>query len=780
MFRLESNRLRREFKVNEGYLYASRIRNILSGMDLVPDGNSTEFSFRFTDGTEFSSKGLKVTDSNERDGKLSFTFEEFEGVTVTMSFWVGADGNTLKKQIQFMQTGDKVIDYIILEHIGIINSKTHFSVPEMEDMQIQACYAYLGQPFYIDSLFFGCEFPATDNRILYGIGQVKYYLGKNIKGRFSCPVTVMGGAAGNTMAEVQSAFFDYIDFISTPSDFRVQYNSWYDNMLNIDADNIRKSFFEIEKGLSSHGVPPLNAYVVDDGWNNYKAPFWSFNKKFPNALYDTTDICKKLGSNAGLWLGPRGGYTVATPKFAKKIEKEGNGFYNAESNDICIGSQKYIEKLETFLIQTTKEFDLNYWKLDGFCLRPCKNSKHDHITGGENEMYYMTELWERWIELLKNLRTSREQAGKSLWINMTCYVNPSPWWLQYVNSLWLQNSSDIGFAENQENQTQLDAELTYRDSCYYDFLCTRALQFPTKNIYNHEPIYGNAAKVNYTDEEFEKFLFWCACRGQALNELYLSYSKMNTSKWLTLARVLRWQKANYHILKHASFLGGKPDENNIYGYTAWTKEGEGIIALRNPTDEKTALTLTLNKLMGCPETLRAVKRYNIYNTSAGDTLDLFSYGDKINLTLQPFETKIFQFGDRDNRSFSVPEATDFTISFRYNGEENISICENDDIQILVEKGLIHARCGRCHLRSASIIHGDSHKITLVRSKNRMLKLYIDQHLDAAGFDDRAKDSINTEITSSAADFTVTKKAAPYDEIVSLREIISSKHKFKRK
>ena len=87
MFRLKSNALQREFKVNEGYLYASRIRNTRSGMDLVPDGNSTEFTFHFTDGTEFSSKGLKVTDSAERDGKLVFTFEEFEGITVTMRYW---------------------------------------------------------------------------------------------------------------------------------------------------------------------------------------------------------------------------------------------------------------------------------------------------------------------------------------------------------------------------------------------------------------------------------------------------------------------------------------------------------------------------------------------------------------------------------------------------------------------------------------------------------------------------------------------------------------------
>ena len=99
-------------------------------------------------------------------------------------------------------------------------------------------------------------------------------------------------------------------------------------------------------------MPPLDAYVIDDGWNNYKAPFWSFNKKFPNKLTDATDQCHKLGSTFGLWLGPRGGYTAATPRFAKKIEKGGNGYLNSDSMDICVGSEKYLQNLEKFLTDT--------------------------------------------------------------------------------------------------------------------------------------------------------------------------------------------------------------------------------------------------------------------------------------------------------------------------------------------------------------------------------------------------------------------------------------------
>ena len=780
MLRLESKILQREFVVHEEILYASQIRNVLSGRDFVPDGNSVEFLFRFTDSSEFSSKGLKVTETKQENGKLSFVFEETQGITVTLSFWAGDDGNTLKKQISFVQSSDKTIDYIMLEHIGIVNSKTHFTVPTDEKgPELSGFHSSLGQPFYIDSLFFGCEFPATQNIIIYGIGQVKYFLGKKIDGKFDCPVTVVGGAKSNLLTDVQKAFFNYIDSIATPTDFRLQYNSWYDHMLNIDADNIEKSFFEIEKALSSNGVEPIDAYVIDDGWNDYKAPFWSFNKKFPNQLYDSTQLTKNFASSFGLWLGPRGGYNYQST-FAKRMEKKGFGAYNAQARDICVADKTYQKNVEQFILKTTKEFDINYWKFDGFCLSPCKSQNHNHIVGGENNMYYFTEMWQGWIDIFTHLRELRRKQGKGIWINMTCYVNPSPWWLQYVNSIWLQNSNDIGFADNITGQSQLDAEITYRDSRYYNLLCTRAAQMPLKNIYNHEPIYGNTAKVEYTDEEFEKYLYFDACRGQALNELHLSYNMMNKSKWRTLAKVIKWQKSNYDILKNAMFIGGKPDDNNIYGYFSWNEKGDGIIALRNPTDEKTSLTLTLNKLMGCPENLSDVKRYNVYNVTNKESYDSYSYGDKIDLTLRPFEVKIFQFGKEDRRFDNLEPSTEFTISFEYQGEENILIAENDDIRISVDKSYVNVKCGRCHLRSNSLIGGNNHKITIVREKNKALKIYIDKSLDACGFDRRAKAIINTELTGNAPSFKVIERATPYDEIISLKEILAKVGKKKKR
>ena len=638
MFKLESRRLKREFKIANNTFYASQIQNKISGMNFVPDGNSSEFVIYFEDGTQFSSKRLPVIHSHEENGRLSFTFEENKGVSVTVEYWLHADGNSICKQLTINQSDEAVISAVLLENIGIINSKTHFGVEVTEGSEIPPCHAMLGQPFFIDSLFFGSEFPATDNRILHGRGQIKYYIGKNVK-NFKCPVTVMGAANDNTLSAVHKAFFEYIDFISVPRALRFNFNCWYDKMRNIDETSVKSLFTEVYEQLKAHNAPAIDSFVLDDGWQKGKAKFWEVRTKaFPNELKDIAALAGTFGSGLGLWLSPRGGYKSPN-KFAKKLQKSGMGFYNAEANDICVGSKKYIENLSDFLIAKNKELSLNYLKLDGFSLLPCKNAKHDHAVGGDNDMFYITDMWQSWIALFEKLR----EANSELFINMTCYVNPSPWWLQWVNSLWLQNSNDIGFAENIEEQSKLDSELTYRDGRYYDCVIRRSNALPLNAVYNHEPIYGKAAKVEYTDEEFRKYVFWNAIKGQALTELYISPDMMNDFKWSSLAEAMRFQKENNGILKNASFIGGNPEENNIYGYVSFSEEGEGIIALRNPTDEAAPLTLTFNSLMGVSENFQNNKCHPIFLYSALDTGGFFSYNEKLDITIHPFEIIILKF-----------------------------------------------------------------------------------------------------------------------------------------
>ena len=53
---VENKTLKREFRIQQDHLISGPVENKLSGDIFVPDGNGSEFTIRFVDGDEISSK----------------------------------------------------------------------------------------------------------------------------------------------------------------------------------------------------------------------------------------------------------------------------------------------------------------------------------------------------------------------------------------------------------------------------------------------------------------------------------------------------------------------------------------------------------------------------------------------------------------------------------------------------------------------------------------------------------------------------------------------------
>lgn len=522
----------------------------------------------------------------------------------------------------------------------------------------------LGQPVYADGLYLGSEFPAADTRMNENTLQVRYYSGKSFDqlkadnqlttdGKFVSWQNVAGAARGTTKAEVQSDFYDYIGDIATPTTFRKQYNSWYDNMMTITDDSIEKSFALTEDGLSDWGVEPLDAYVVDDGWNNYydgkyltssgpdrgtvpnRTGFWEINDKFPNDFYTASALAGKLNSTFGVWIGPRGGYNYFGT-FASYLQEQGTG--EKGNGDICTGSRLYLKNFEALASDWQTRYGVQYWKWDGFQNRPCTNADHHHMTGGPNNMYYTTDMWEAWTDLFDHVRQVNAEQGKGLFINATCYINPSPWLLQWVNTVWLQESGDTGQAGTGARHQQ---KITYRDNVYYNLINTYDLQFPLKNYYDHDPIYGVSDNSNASDEVFRQYLFANAMRGTAFWELYYSPSLMNDAKYAITSDVLDWAETNQDILKNAKMFGNRPTQG-VYGYSAWNGTS-GIISFTNPLDSAQSYDLTVDSQIGAVTSLKDASGVQILPFEAG-SLETISYGDTIHVELGAHETIIYQYG----------------------------------------------------------------------------------------------------------------------------------------
>lgn len=696
---IENTLIKKELIIESNRITGYVISNLAAEKTVESLDGTEEFTLTFKSGFrkyKIEASELKIKDiRSECEGEINrhiITFKPFglkdNKIEVTLVYLLNDFRCYIRKYIElrYEKKGKKelILDSISFEKFTFNRTCKYWTLPKQKYNVISGFTLSMGQPVYVDSLYFGCEFPTAVNKIENFTAKSTYYSGKKLSELIGsdCYVShksVVGGAQSDIFEDVQKSFYEYIKDISKPVYLRRQYNSWYDNMLNITRENITSSFLEIEKWMTKTGEPPLDSYVADDGWNDYSAGFWSFNSKFPDELYPFRHLAESLGSKFGLWLGPRGGYTNDTIKFARKIQADGNGYVNKKAVDICVGSKKYTEKTTDLLLDFEKRFNINYFKLDGFAQKPCNCKKHDHLTGGPDNVYFYTDIWERWINSFEKLALA---GGSDFWINLTCYAWPSPWFLQWVNSVWIQISLDHGFTGKKGSVSDKDRMLSYRDEVYYDFTRVRQFQFPQRALYNHDPVYGKEAKVSMTDDEFREYLFTMATRGTQFWELYYSHSMMNEAKWRINYSCLRFIEENMDILANSVIFGGRASEGKVYGFSCFG-DHEGIVSLRNSSSEEKTYTLRLDEIIGVKKSFAFGEMYQIIPYNTKGMQGAYSYGDTVSFTLEPYQTIIVHFGKK-NKPLEITYSKALSqnkllVTFNQFVNINDTFCEGNEI-----------------------------------------------------------------------------------------------------
>lgn len=669
-------------------------------------------------------------ENTETGKKVTIQYESYEkfGVTYDIDQVIVLEGNDHYMrsfiEISVSDADTAVIDYIDTDRFVLeddlegIWSKPDDS--EISSMWIGAHELMLGQPVYANGFFMGSEFPAAETLIDGNEVQIRYYSGKSFTklgeddqlttdNKFVSWQNVVGVARGTDTSVVQTDFYSYIEDIATPTDFRKQYNSWYDNMMDITDESIAESFYGSELGFTSQGMEPLDSYVVDDGWNAYyseidgvvyvsasssagmelnQTGFWEFNEKFPDELYTSSSLTDKFSSTFGLWVGPQGGYNFFTG-FAQYLEAMGTGYAQtgtALGTVIDTASRIYLTNFETLFLDYQQRFNIEYWKWDGFASRPSADEGHDHMIGGDNDMYFTSDMWEGWIDVFEAMR---EDGGDELFINATCYINLSPWLLQWVNAIWIQDSGDTGEL-NTGDGARHEEKIYYRDEVYYKLLMQNEIQFPLKNIYNHDPIYGVSDNSSATPEVFREYLMANAVRGTAFWEFYYSPSIFTEELWQVNADVVDFAEANHEVLKNAKLFGNQPSQG-VYGYSAWDNE-EGMISFTNPFSTVQTYEVVVDEKIGAVSTLSNATGIQVEPYVVGTLDNKLSYGDTLSVTLQPNETIIYHFNAENKintelTSIKVTDENELTIKFNervsadnvyeVNGKEVTSVLGED-------------------------------------------------------------------------------------------------------
>lgn len=575
--------------IRDGRIFGAEFENLLTGKRLCAEKSGFELSYSLKENgrrMRFCEYGALL---KEETGSGYVVCDESGKICVKVTY-DPRDSGELAKTVEIASEEDVFIEYVTVERLSIDKDCYLWQAPDAGRTYLSSRIARLGQPLYIGDMFFGLESPVGENSVKKGEAYCRYYTGRKMSevgcgGRYALPSAVVGAGLKAEFNAMRKAFFSYVENFARPSVFRIQFNSWYDNMLDITPERIKNSFTQVYEGMKKAGLRPLDCYVVDDGWTEYKKPlFWQFNGKFKDGFAKEALLTKSFDSTFGVWFGPRGGYTSQTVKYARLLEKIGY-HVNRRSKDICTADKNYIRDLCDRMCEFCEKYNVTFYKIDGFAKRPCRAKDHNHPAAKGKGLSFYTFLWEEWIKGFEKIR----KVQPDVCLNITSYVHCSPWFLRWADYIWMNNAADMGYAGKGDD---LSMCLNYRDGKYRDFYEKRQLQFPAAHVYNHEPCYAlknyNTSRpfdkdkkhVTYTDEEFFRYLKCCMMRGSGLAELYFSPAMMDGRKWEIAAEVLKWAEKNFDVLSTSQFFGGRPEKGEVYGYYA-VRGDRYVVEVRN-------------------------------------------------------------------------------------------------------------------------------------------------------------------------------------------------------
>ncbi|HOR96829.1 MAG TPA: hypothetical protein PLZ74_00475 [Kiritimatiellia bacterium] len=678
-FTIENHALRRTLTTEGGVLRTEEIENKLN-KSVTPLSQAPEFRLRFSEGTHRPETAFTLTSADfelatikqapRKDSEpLSFTLRNAKhGITIAVAFSVNATDAFLHKQLTVTSGKPITLERIDVDALTLPDAYQPYTTREITAQAPARWSPGLGQPLYgaKSATFWGVEFPAADNLVNEKLLLSGYLWGRQLQAGvpYKSYRAVMGVA--DDPAFVSDAFRDYITQRRVrPLRLQTQFNSWFDRGRGVNKENFKEAVEKIHKELVvERGCAPLKAYVVDDGWQDVHADWsgkvWKVNSKFDADFASTLTVIREAKSTLGLWLSP--GCLFGASAQVDKLR--GQGF---EALDVwmSMAGPKYMQALEDRVLELTKQ-GVGFFKLDGifghlnrrtFELKGDKyglpimpqlgiegfksddkrlnDSKYDEL-----KIYYLTAGTERLMEIFKK----QAAINPEVYIVISNGAWLSPWWLMYIDSVWMINAGD---AAGGSSRTE---ELVYRDSIYYKIWTEQKTQFPISALFNHEP---KKTGSNESKEVFRKYLYMNLARGTGFVELYITPRNLAAYDWDVIAEGLQWVKEVFPTFSRAKMFGGDPGKREVYGYTGW-QGGVGYIALHNPSEEPSDFVCRLDRAFGLQQSERP-ERFIVSSPLEGSTRglpDKVQYGDTMTIRLEPREIRIINF-DVASRDWSA-------------------------------------------------------------------------------------------------------------------------------
>lgn len=471
-----------------------------------------------------------------------------------------------------------------------------------------------GSPVAGGGMFLGVEMPGAQNALDGSTGaRIGFPCRLELSPRQPYSFAAVAGVA--PAGQLRRAFLCYIERErARPARPFLHYNGWYDLGYSVNASNVFDVVTRFDEELVRKRGVPVQAYLVDDGWDDVRAGLWAENlKRFPGGFRALKARMDPLGAHLGIWISPLGGYGGA--KERTELARQA-GLIPAEG-ELDLAQPRYRQWFEERCRQLMREDGVTAFKWD---------------KAGEGVSPHFMAL----LGVAHALR----RENPELFINVTVGTWPSPFWLNHVDATWRNGSSDVGWTGKGDDREQW---LTFRDGYCRKLFVEKAPLYPLNAVMHHGIVHGRCFqgdKVGKSGPHLKNEARSYFASGAMLQELYLTPSLMTPEAWDRVAEAARWAHAHAEVLVDAHWVGGDPLALEPYGYAAWSPR-RGTLMLRNPADQPRTFALDAATAFELPA--GAAQRYTLrapYADQRVQTLTLAA-GQPQEVALEPFEVLVF-------------------------------------------------------------------------------------------------------------------------------------------
>jgi hypothetical protein len=475
-----------------------------------------------------------------------------------------------------------------------------------------------GSPVAEADAFFGVEHPMS-TCVVTG-SEVSCELARTVPIRAAHSFDLSSVAGVADASQLRRAFLTYLERERVhPYRPFLHYNSWYDlgyftPYTEHDAVDVINIFGR--ELVEKRGVV-LSSFLFDDGWDSHKT-LWKFNDGFPNGFAAVRAAAERFRAEPGVWMSPFGGY--GEPRTERLAYGKQEGF-ETNARGFALSGPVYYQRFRDTCLDMIRRFGVNQFKFDGI-------GRATGVVAG-------SEFGSDFEAAIHLIRDELRAVKPDIFINLTTGTWPSPFWLDYADSIW-RGGEDHSFAGVGTKRQQW---ITYRDAQTYRNVVQAGPLFPLSSLMLHGLIYAQHAENLNTDpgDDFTDEVRAYFGTGTELEEMYVTPALLTPKNWDAIAQSAKWARANADVLADTHWIGGDPARLEVYGHAAWTSR-LGIVVLRNPSNKPATYGLDPAQAFELPNgAARTYAARSPWPEDGAKPALMLAAGTPTTVTLAPFE-----------------------------------------------------------------------------------------------------------------------------------------------